>query len=340
MVFKKIILPSLVLLIVGGLAFWVVNKERDSTLSVKSTNFSVEDTAAINKIKLANMSGGSVTLERSQAGSWKVNGEYKANQTKINTLLTTIKKVEVKSPVPLNSRENVIKELASRNIQVDIYKKDELVRSYFVGHQTPDEMGTYMAMNNEEKKPYITHIPGFYGYLSSRYFVDSQKWRTKKVLAYNPLKIKKVAIQYKNRPDSSFILAKKGSENFQIKNPASGQTLKNPSLNAVKKFLVRFKNIQFETALKGKDNKKYLDSLKSVDPAVLLNIRGKEKADTRVELYEAGSMPKEEKGSNASSTKRYYAIASHRPRQVLILQHMVIKPILKSFRDFDSEKIN
>ncbi len=339
MTFKRVVLPLIILILVGSTAFWVITRERDSTLNVESTNFSVKDTAAIDKIKLSNMKGGSVTLKRRDNGKWMVNGDYRANESKIRTLLTTIKDVEVKSPVPLNSRQNVIKSLASQNVQIDIHKDGELVRSYFVGHQTPDEMGTYMAMNNEEKKPYITHIPGFYGYLNSRYFVNPEKWRTKKIFSFNPVAIQNVTVRYPKSPKTSFKLKIQGSGQFSIRNPNTGETVQKIPVKQVKKFLVGFKDIQSESALKGEKKQVMLDSLQTLQPNVIIKAQDKQKK-RKVAFYNAGLYPEGDKVSDATKAKRYYAIANHRPNDVLVIQRMVVEPILKRFQDFDSEKMN
>lgn len=339
MVLKRIILPLIILILVGGTAFWVLTIERDTTLDVESTNFSVKDTAAIDMIELSNMKGGSVTLKRDNNENWIVNDEYQANGNKIQTLLTTIKEVEVKSPVPLNSRKNVIKSLAAKNIQIDIHKDGDLVRSYFVGHQTPGEMGTYMAMNNEEKKPYITHIPGFYGYLTPRYFVNPEKWRTKKIFSFNPVAIQEVAVRYTNNPEASFNLNIQGSGQFSISNPETGESLKKTPAKPVKKYLVRFKDILCESALKGDKNQVMLDSLQNMQPNVVIEASDKQKS-RKVAFYDAGLYPEGDKVSDATKAKRYYVMASHRPKDVLVVQRMVVEPILKSYQDFDSEKMN
>lgn len=340
MLFKKVIIPLLILILVGGVAFWLISQNDESTLDVKSTNFSVKDTALIDKLKLSNMSGGSVTLSREKGNQWKVNGKFNANSTKVKTLLTTIRNVEVKNPVSISRRENVVKSLASQNIQVDIFQNGELVRSYFVGHQTPDEMGTYMAMNNKEKKPYVVHIPGFYGYLSSRYFINPQKWRTKKLFAFNPVSIRKVSIQYSNNPQNSFILEVQGNDEFVVSNSKQNKTLQNPKSSLAKKFLVQFKDMRSESSLKGDSRKQTLDSLQNRDPLFLVKVNGKSDKKREVAFYRAGLSAQEEEGHEASDMKRFYAIANHRPNDVLLMQRRVVEPILKRFRDFESEKIN
>jgi hypothetical protein len=48
------------------------------------------------------------------------------------------------------------------------------VKQYYVGHATQDNTGTYMLLTNPEtdknyEDPFVTHIPGFDGFLSTRY---------------------------------------------------------------------------------------------------------------------------------------------------------------------------
>jgi hypothetical protein len=62
--------------------------------------------------------------------------------------------------------------MASKSTKIEIYSKGEKVKQYYVGHATQDNTGTYMLLTNTEtdenyEEPFVTHIPGFEGFIYS-----------------------------------------------------------------------------------------------------------------------------------------------------------------------------
>ncbi|MCX7954527.1 MAG: DUF4340 domain-containing protein [Bacteroidales bacterium] len=169
----------IIALITGIISVLLYLTNKNSTIKRDLKDFAFEDTATITKIFMVNKANKKVLLTRTPEG-WIVNNKYKARSDAINLLLQTIYSVEIKSPIPTSSIPQVIKLLATRSTKVEIYTKKGKVKSYYVGDPTPTNLGTYMIMENSST-PYITHIPGFNGYLSVRYFVDEQEWRSTKI---------------------------------------------------------------------------------------------------------------------------------------------------------------
>ncbi|MBQ1694825.1 MAG: hypothetical protein II076_02685, partial [Bacteroidales bacterium] len=119
---KTNLLLLIVIVILIGVSiaiYFVRNYDSQSTLR----DFAVEDTASITKIFLANKQGSAVTLEREE-NRWTVNKQYTARRDFVNNLLTTIKKIEVSSPVSSAKLERVMKDLAVQGIKVEIYQGD------------------------------------------------------------------------------------------------------------------------------------------------------------------------------------------------------------------------
>lgn len=333
---KSILIPAILLIVLGGLIYWLTTKSRDSTFSAGNTEFAVKDTGAIDEIHLSNLKGKETKLKEQPGNHWKVNGKYRASQSKIETLLHTIHHVEVKKPVPLESRENVVKSLASENVQVDIYKNGNLVRSFYVGHQTPSELGTYMAMNNADKKPYVTHIPGFYGYLSTRFFADPAKWRSTLIWDFNPVKIETVEVSYPNEEKEPFKLLKKGEDNFQIQDPGSKQQNATPDEKAVKSYLTKFRDFH---CIKQLNDIAKRDSLKDVRPDARIKVKSSHQKERSLKLY--GVFDKQpDTTTSPASADNYYGLTPKRSEQVLLIQDRLASPYLKEFTDFESSKIN
>ncbi len=246
----------IIALLLTTLAVYLVINKNNSTLSVEKTSFAVEDTASITKLFLADKRGYSVTLNRVGAGEWNVNGNFPARQDAINTLLTTIKKVEMKAPIGIGARENILKDLASRGIKVEIYTNDdEPDKVYYVGGPTPDNSGTYMALENDGdfSDPYITHIPGFFGYLTTRYIVLDYKWRSSAIFKSPFTEISSVKVEYFEKPEDSFEISRSENGQIVIKSLKFNAPLANFDSISVKEYLVNYSNIHFEAFEKLKD---------------------------------------------------------------------------------------
>ena len=161
--------------------------------------FAVEDTSSINKIFLADRNGTSILLEKNK-NNWILNKKYDVKKSSINILLSTIKEIKVHKSVPLKATNNIIKDIATNGIKVEIYsnKKNKLLRSYTLGQPTADYLSNYI-INNDEETPYIVNIPGFNGFLTPRYGVqvnnlDINSWRSTLIFKKSAKKINNLSL--------------------------------------------------------------------------------------------------------------------------------------------------
>ncbi len=336
MKWRSILITTLAVIVLGVILYWLNTKSRESTFTAANTEFALKDTAAIDEIHLSNLQGQEVILKQQPDHQWMVNNKFQASQTKIETLLHTIYHVEVKKPVPLESRENVIKSLATQNVQVDIYQDGNLVRSYYVGHQTPSELGTYMAMNNEDKKPYVTHIPGFYGYLSSRYFCDPDEWRSTLIWNFNPAAIQEVKVAYPKGEKEPFHLLKEGENAFTIKHLKRDKALKNYALKQVKRYLMNFRDFH---CVRDMNDSAKRDSLLQYNPNARLTVKDETDNKRSLAVYKAFGNAKDT-ANRPRKPNNYFAITPRRENQVVLIQNLQIEPMLKGFSHFESSKNN
>ncbi len=274
---RELIIIIVVLLALLFVAIWVKNmKGKTSTLNEEAKKFKVEDTTSIDKIVLSDKKGNVVNLESTKNG-WKVNGKYKARVDAIQTLLYTIRMVDVRYPVPKSMRAGVLRTMAGFATQVKIYSDGELIKQYYVGHNTQDYEGTFMLLTNldEDKnydEPFICHIPGFNGFLSVRYFTDVEEWRHRTVISVTPPEINYVAYKNMEKPDSSFRIDIVNSNEFIVYD-GRGMKINAQSLK-VKQYLAYLQNMMAGVLLTHK-NKFLVDSIASIQPFAVLSIQYK-----------------------------------------------------------------
>lgn len=199
----------MLLLAVALTAYFYFN-QKSSTLAYEKgakSDFAIEDTNSITKVFIADAKGEKVTLVRTENG-WLVNEKYPARPDNIRLLMKTFSRIAVKYPVPKASFNTVVKNIATGATKVEIYQgKATPSKIYYIGNSTMDQTGTYMLLETEGIKstiPYIMHIPGFRGFLTSRFFSNSDEWRDPAVFTYKPTDIKKLEVIYFENENQSF----------------------------------------------------------------------------------------------------------------------------------------
>lgn len=248
---KKItyILILIVLLIAAGY-FFFREQEGKSTLKEEYSDFAVKDTSNINRIFISDQEGVSADLQRQEDGSWTINGKYRARQSSINMLLHTIKHVAIREPVPAPAMENVIKVMSSQSKKIEIYKDDDVPEKvYYIGHHSQSSYGTYMLLEIDGKKsskPFVTHIQGFYGYLSTRFFTDMQLWRNPTIFAYDTDEIQSVEVKYLEQPEKSYRIKRSENGDFFAEDYKTGERVEPVFKQAVDEYLARYGSINFE----------------------------------------------------------------------------------------------
>lgn len=253
------IIITIILLIVA--VFLIFNQTKTTNKSHIS-DFAVSDTSNITKIFLADKQNMEVILEKQANGLWKVNQEFMAIQTNVEVLLKTMLNLEVKEPVPLVAHNTVIKRMASISTKIEVYQNvyridflgiklfqhEKLTKTYYVSDPTKDNMGTYMLMENSST-PYVMHLPGFNGFLSSRYSAKLKDWRDHTIFKYKLTDIKSIQIEFVEQPHESFICINNNNQSFSLKSLASDKFVETYDTIKVLDFITSYRDIRFESLL-------------------------------------------------------------------------------------------
>ncbi|MCU0432909.1 MAG: DUF4340 domain-containing protein [Bacteroidia bacterium] len=212
---KKILLPLLLVLGLGGLVFWLVTRDKGATISAELRDFAVADTAAVTKVFFATKQPKTLTLTKESNGLWMVNGKYPVRRDAIKILMNTIHGLSVREPVSRMAKESIIKNLATGGIKVEIYQGEKLAKVFFVGNETPDMLGTYMLLRDAEtgansSEPFIMELKGFNGYLTPRFSVNADDWRERSVFKYFAPNIRSIKVEHRSTPTESFEVRQTG----------------------------------------------------------------------------------------------------------------------------------
>ncbi|HNR19748.1 MAG TPA: DUF4340 domain-containing protein [Bacteroidia bacterium] len=265
----------LVVIILLGITAYFIYTKKAGTIRTELRDFAVQDTASITKIFIADRKGYKTTLERTAEKTWTVNGKYTALPKAVNILLETIKKVEVRSPVGKAAYNSVIKDLGTDGTKVEIYAGDKNIKTYYVGQPTQDMLGTFMFIENSTT-PFVTHIPGFNGFLSTRFTAKPDDWKSKIILAYNDAALKEITVVDPKDSVKSFKV-KKTENDFQLFSSPASTVATDIFKSKIAAYINHFIKLpyEYEETLIKKDLK---DSILSTTPyktLEVLNVNGK-----------------------------------------------------------------
>ncbi len=260
--------------------FVFVNKPW-STFKAERKDFAIEDTASITRIFMADKRNHKVLLEKNEEGVWMVDKQFPADMQKVNLLKATLHDVEVRNPLNQAEFNSMVAVMAANAIKTEIYAGNKLIKTVYVGGATADHTGTYMMIEGSST-PFVTHIPGFVGYLTPRFNVYPIKWKGRAVFTYTPEQIAHISVQYPQKTNAS----------FEIDNTGDEPRVFNKELNVnipydtgfVRYYLGSFSNLYFE----GYDEDipaTSADSLRNTTPYCIIEVKGKDKSAKRLQVH-------------------------------------------------------
>ncbi len=272
-----------VLLAVTG--YLVMQREGKSTIErSQKYDFTISDTAAVDKIIISDKRPSKVTLTRGENG-WLVNGEGNARKDAMETLLMTFYHMEMRNFLPERMKQTAIKRMAVYGKKVEVYQNGALFKTFFVGTESQDEMATYMMIEGSDA-PYAVSIPGFNGYLSTRFFTDASLWRSRTIFGLPVNRIRSVEILYPRDPANSFSVVRFSDDSTYVKKVASGNVLRNVNMVNVKLFLSGFEKLSYEGAIVPTDPiYARRDSLLASTPAFVISATDTEGNSKKLSAY-------------------------------------------------------
>lgn len=212
-------------------------------------NFAVEDTKKISKIFLANKSGFSVTLNR-KYDTWYVNDKYEVRKDAINNLLTLLKRIKVRAPVPKSAKENILRLLSYEAIKVEVYLENDKKphKVFYIGGSSPAKDGSYAILENAQN-PYLVYMEGHYGFLTPFFMVEEHLWRDRKIWKYKYYEILSLTVEYPLSPENSFEIVQKPEKEIEVISLASGKPITSIDTMKTYRYLALFNNLEFDYLL-------------------------------------------------------------------------------------------
>jgi len=333
---KKNILLYSIFAITIIVSIIVYTKNKSGTIKKELKDFAYEDTSLVNKIFLANKSNQTILLERISPSKWIVNKKYIARADAVRNLLDAIASIQVKSPVPKNSVEHITKLLATRSTKVEIYAENKLVKTYYVGEPTQDNLGTYMILE-KSAVPFIVHKPGFNGYLTVRYFTDEIEWRDVSIFPITISQLYSVSVEYPEQVENSFNIIRKSAGVYELQN-FNNQNYPYTDTMLLKETAISILKAKIDRWLTENVQKK-LDSLKNIKPIATITIKTINGNKHQLKLYKKYFLNKisENESSLELNPDVMYGVLNN--KELTLCQYFTFDPLLLKISDF-SKSIN
>lgn len=345
---KQLIIFFLIIVLIVIALFLVLNRGT-GTFKDSDKDFAVKDTASITKVFLADKKNNTVLLERDGDGDWLVNGIYKARKSGIRLLFETFKHLAPKYPVPKSGHNNVISQLATSSIKVEIYQQvyrielfglqlfphEKLTKTYYVGGATQDNMGTFMLMEGADIS-FVVQLLGFRGYVAPRYSTLEKDWRDHTVFRKKLAEIQQVIMEIPTEPKNSFKIIKEDRD-LKLLKFETNEVIPGYDTLRLLNFLTAFSDIRYEALLNDMPSQKK-DSIINLTPKNILTVIDSKGDSTSITTYfkpNNASAVDMEGNIYVHDLDRLYALVNDRQDFVLI-QYYVFDKVLRPLSYFTS----
>lgn len=253
------LIVAIVLIVIAGVLIW--NNRYLTTIRGEGADFRVWDTASVTKMFLADRYEHESILERHDGG-WTLNDSYKAHPKKIDQILYTMNKVRIRMPVSVASHDNIVKQMAGRSTKVEVYQNvprinlfnkvklwyhEKKTKVFYVGESTQDNAGTFMLKEGADNA-YIVYIPGFRGFISTRFSANPVDWRDHTVFHESLSDIQSVSIEFGDDPQQGFRIDNTGKHQYKLTRLADQQEIAFDTLKVIN-LLTSFSDVRFEALL-------------------------------------------------------------------------------------------
>jgi hypothetical protein len=292
---NRFVIVAVLLLVLGVIVFF---SRGTQTGPARERDFRLERGQYVTRLELHAPDGEGVRLERTRQG-WQLNGQTPANQPAIDDLLATLRNLIVRFPAPLAERSEVINEMATDGIRVQVFARrywiplpgnrgllpgQRRVKSFDVGSDTPDGQSTYMLMQGAQT-PYVLQVPGLAGGLREVFLPYEHLWRDPVVIHLEADRIRRVHALWPQQPHESFVLHHRGHGQVDLAT-LDGQEKRDDQIEPgrVQRFLESFTDLYYEQMVTG-PAEALRDSLMFEQPFMMLELEDQDGKVNKVTFF-------------------------------------------------------
>jgi hypothetical protein len=182
--------------------------------------------------------------------------------------------------------------------------------------------------------PFVTFKPGFFGYLSPRYFVEKELWRDNSIFLYSFKDIASVNITYSLQPEKSFTVFNNGDHSFEVKD-FKNNLISGVDQQAVKEYIGNYRKVRCESYVADFSQKR-LDSLLQTRPIAIISVKNRKGEINTLKLFPRPNFLQFLDGNGEvlpNDPDAMYGVLKG-DMQVVVCQYFVFDPLIKQISFF------
>jgi hypothetical protein len=240
--------------------------------------------------------------------------------------------------------ENIIKDLATFSVKVEIYQwkyrinlfgvlklfpHEKLSKVYFVGGPIQSNQGSYMIMEHSTV-PFVVFLQGLRGFVTPIYSPIEKYWRDYTIFKKMIQQIESVKVEFPSDPQNSFEIQNDANLHIRFFSLANNQPIPVFDTLKVMNFLAAFRNINFEALLNDMDEHRK-DSILATTPYCIISLTDTSQYTNTIKTFRKGAAPGEvnELGNPAPfDLDRLYALVND-SKDFTLIQYFVFDKILR-----------
>jgi hypothetical protein len=320
------IIAFLLLLAVASVFFF---SNSSGNLSLRSSNFSVENTDKIEEIRISGLNSQSILSRENE--QWKINNTFLAKEQLIENLLLALNRLEIQYPVSKAERQQIASLLEKEGILVEIKKSSLSTISFYVSKPSMSEK-TYMMMTRSSE-PYVVKIPGFKGQIAQLFVPDENFWRNKIVFNYLPQHISTIIVDYPLSNHKSFRIKNFNDGSFALLD-SENKPQQEFNVEKVARYFTYFQKIQFEDIVTDLLKEKADSVIQSI-PYIQILVEDIKGGKNEIRIYKKSSDGSIDAFGEKTEfdLNRAYAVLNNN-NELLLIQYTIFDPLLKEFDYF------
>lgn len=218
---KKTLLYGFIVLALGAITWYVMNKPNETAFSSQEANFTVSDANAIGIIYMTDLHNNAVKLTR-KGSTWTLNDSLTPRPDAIQLLVEALTKQRPQQPVAAGYHDAAVRELSANSTKVEIYSPEGQKTHTFYVAKNPGYNNVSYMLTEGAKRPFIVDIPLRHLFLGVRYFTDVNEWKTKQ-LFLGDAPIERLSVAFTDSVQHSFQITGNGMD-YNISGPTSPST--------------------------------------------------------------------------------------------------------------------
>jgi len=293
--------------------------------------FAVADTAAITTIVFANDTV-DITLSAGEQG-WMLNGTNTVNTNALCALKNVLCNLRPKAPIPTSVSDSLVETIARNGLLVTLKSENRVIREYYIYPTTKFNMGC-AGLIKGSKQGYILELPGFRGDIAKLFVVDTDYWKSNRILPRGFETISRVDVEIPDAPEKSFRLSFDSRRNVTLRAIYYNQRIAGFDTAAAKRFVKRLTGLSYERVAQFAADEDRVALLMS-QPTRIFTIKFNDSTSLVIKTY---PIPVDEhldefgRTVNFDLNRLYVSLPSD--STITVATYMVFDPVMKDIADF------